>query len=40
MGIGWSTGIIGAAATEHLTLGQKLGVNLQPDDGLIVHDTF
>jgi hypothetical protein len=37
MSIGRRTGIIGAAAAEHLTFGQQLGVDFQPDNRLKIH---
>ncbi len=40
MGIGWSSGIIGAAAAVHLALRQKLGMNLQSNNGLVAHNRF
>jgi hypothetical protein len=37
MGVGWSAGVVSTTATEHLAPCQKLGMNLQPDNSLVVH---
>jgi hypothetical protein len=37
MGVGRGTSIFSTAATEHLTLGQKLSMYLQPNNSLKIH---